>query len=183
MTAKREAILEKAQPLFARYGYHAVGVDRIKEEAGVSKMTLYKYFPTKDALIESVLERRDAQMRESIRAALACFGTPLERLEALFAWHAAWFAEPDFYGCLFIKACDEFPDRTCAIRQVAVRHKRWIEDTIRTELAAIGHAEERELAACLMVLLEGMIVQANLQGGAARASGMWDMIRTRLIGV
>lgn len=55
---KEDLVLETALALFATHGYHAVGVDRIKDASGVAKMTLYKHFATKDILIEQVLLRR-----------------------------------------------------------------------------------------------------------------------------
>ncbi len=54
--AKRDDILATATRLFGEHGYHAVGVDRIRDEAEVSKMTLYHHFPSKEALVEAVLE-------------------------------------------------------------------------------------------------------------------------------
>ena len=40
---KEDLVLETSLALFATHGYHAVGVDRIKEASGVAKMTLYKH--------------------------------------------------------------------------------------------------------------------------------------------
>ena len=60
-------ILDTATRLFFTQGYR-VGVDRIIAEAGVAKMTFYKYFPAKDDLISAVIgrvhQRIDLRMRE-----------------------------------------------------------------------------------------------------------------------
>ena len=61
---KRDHLLEVATSLFHRYGYHAVGLDRILETSEVSRTTLFKHFSGKDALIVSALERRDKQARK-----------------------------------------------------------------------------------------------------------------------
>ncbi|NWO04761.1 MAG: helix-turn-helix transcriptional regulator, partial [Alteromonadaceae bacterium] len=54
---KRDLLLDTAEQLFYREGFHATGIDRIQAESGVAKTTMYKHFASKDALIEAVLER------------------------------------------------------------------------------------------------------------------------------
>src|ERR1700722_18542566 len=51
----RERILTAARELFYRRGIHAVGVDAIAETAGTNKMTLYRHFASKDALVAACL--------------------------------------------------------------------------------------------------------------------------------
>jgi AcrR family transcriptional regulator len=47
---KIKRLLEKAYELFWKYGYSAVSVDQIAAEAGISKMTIYKHFNSKEDL-------------------------------------------------------------------------------------------------------------------------------------
>ena len=54
----QERILETADRLFYGQGIRAVGVDTIAAEIGISKRTLYNYFPSKDELIVAYLQRR-----------------------------------------------------------------------------------------------------------------------------
>ena len=44
---KLNNLLEKSKELFWKFGYNAVTVDRIADETGISKMTIYKYFNSK----------------------------------------------------------------------------------------------------------------------------------------
>ena len=55
----RERILEAAYELFSRHGIRAVGIDTIVESSGVARMTLYRHFASKDALVLAFLERRE----------------------------------------------------------------------------------------------------------------------------
>src|ERR1700723_3378091 len=56
--AMQERILETADRLFYGQGIRAVGVDTIAAEIGISKRTLYNYYPSKDELIAAYLSRR-----------------------------------------------------------------------------------------------------------------------------
>ena len=58
----RERILAAASDLFYRLGVRAVGVEAIAAAAGTNKMTLYRHFPSKDALVAEYLRclARDA---------------------------------------------------------------------------------------------------------------------------
>lgn len=51
--ATRRAIQEHALRLFLADGYDATTVDRIAEAAGVSHMTFFRYFPTKESVVDT----------------------------------------------------------------------------------------------------------------------------------
>ena len=53
--AKREQVLAGAQRVFLREGFAAVSTDTLAREAGVSKRTLYAYYPSKEELFVEVL--------------------------------------------------------------------------------------------------------------------------------
>lgn len=52
---KRRQVVEAAARLFMAQGYGATSMDAIAREAGVSKATLYAYFPGKDALFAAIV--------------------------------------------------------------------------------------------------------------------------------
>jgi len=54
---KYQAIFETAKELFWKYGIRRVTIEEICKEAGVSKMTFYKFFPNKVALANTILEK------------------------------------------------------------------------------------------------------------------------------
>ena len=57
--SRRNDLIETAQTLFNAEGFHAVGIERILSEGNLAKMTLYRHFPSKNALILGVLEARE----------------------------------------------------------------------------------------------------------------------------
>jgi AcrR family transcriptional regulator len=77
----RELILEAAKEVFTRDGA-AASLDEIARLAGIGPGTLYRHFPTRDALIESVYRTEV----EKLAAAAPRFAATLPPLEALRAW-------------------------------------------------------------------------------------------------
>src|ERR1700736_5238844 len=77
----RERLLAAADELFYAEGVHTVGVDRIVEQAGVAKASLYAIFGSKEGLVHAYLMARDDQIRERMKRELAArFDTSRERL-------------------------------------------------------------------------------------------------------
>ena len=64
-------LVETAKELFFRYGIRRVSIEEICQEAGVSKMTFYRYFPNKTAIAKHVLESIYNEGRERINSILA----------------------------------------------------------------------------------------------------------------
>src|SRR5712671_7443992 len=56
----RQRILDTASEMFYRDGVRAVGIDAIIARSGVAKMSLYRNFTSKDALVSAWLEERNA---------------------------------------------------------------------------------------------------------------------------
>jgi TetR/AcrR family transcriptional repressor of uid operon len=62
---RRAAILEAAERCFARSGFHGASMHEICAEAGMSPGNLYRYFPSKEALIAGISERNRADAAAS----------------------------------------------------------------------------------------------------------------------
>ena len=77
----RERILEVAKEVFTRFGA-AASLDDIARRSGIGSGTLYRHFPTRDALIEAVYRSEV----EKLAAAAPRFAATLPPLEALRAW-------------------------------------------------------------------------------------------------
>jgi AcrR family transcriptional regulator len=77
----RERILEVAKGAFTRSGANA-SLDDIAKEAGIGAGTLYRHFPTREALIEGVYRTEV----EKLAAAEKKFSESLPPIEALRAW-------------------------------------------------------------------------------------------------
>lgn len=174
MSDKRQLVLETALTLFRAHGYHAVGIDRVIAESGVAKMTMYKYFPSKNALIEAVLNERNLRFQRSLLEFVNGFDEPREKLRALFLWHHNWFKEESFHGCMFINAVAEFPEMEGAIRQASIRHKALVQEFIGSILMQVLDAEvAQRLSAQFAQLLDGATVAAQVAGERMAAFLAW----------
>ncbi len=84
---KREAILEAARPIFLRAGWAGASLERVAAESGISKMTVYRHFRSKEELFEALLTAMCRQMQATAeQMPLASAERPVEerlRAEAL----------------------------------------------------------------------------------------------------
>jgi AcrR family transcriptional regulator len=82
LAARREQILDAALACFARKGFHETTIQDIASEAGLSHGALYRYFPSKDDIIEatSARDRRGREQRFQDAAAAAGSVDALDRI-------------------------------------------------------------------------------------------------------
>ena len=66
----RAKILESAAKIFRRQGYHATGVDKVMDEAGLTAGGFYAHFSSKDALLAEALEHYAAKGSETLERGL-----------------------------------------------------------------------------------------------------------------
>jgi AcrR family transcriptional regulator len=167
---KRDHLVDVAATLFNRNGYHAAGIDRLIEEAGIAKTTLYRHFETKENLILAVLRRVDERFRDDMRRFVEEHGrTPRDRILATFDFLERWFENETFRGCPFISAAAEFGDETSAVFREAAAHKRLVVACLEELTYAGGFAEPKRLAQQINLLIEGATAVAHVTRSAAPA--------------
>ncbi|CAM5500770.1 AcrR family transcriptional regulator [Aquamicrobium terrae] len=84
------AIREAAAALIARYGYEAVSMRRLGTEVGVQAAALYRYFPTKEDLLFSLMNEHMEGLLAAWQAARPASGAPVARLTAFVKNHIAF---------------------------------------------------------------------------------------------
>mgnify|MGYP002712925854 CR=1 FL=1 len=181
---KRQDIIDTALRLFNQYGYVSVGVDRIIAESGVAKMTFYKFFPTKNDLIKETLITRDQMIRETITKAvhdIAIYdNSKTPHLDALFNWYANWFNSEDFYGCMFIKANDEFVDSE-DFNNIIRQHKDWLIHKIVDVLKKDNINANEAMATQISLLLDGATINKSIYKNSDALSDSQNLISEILI--
>ena len=106
----RERIVEAATELFYAQGLRAVSAEKIIAQVGITKVTFYRHFPTKDDLIVAYLERRAKWERDAIAQARQAAGDVPGVFRILAEAIGAESCSPGFRGCPFINAAAEYAD-------------------------------------------------------------------------
>jgi AcrR family transcriptional regulator len=163
MMPARERILEAAYTLFSRQGVRAVGIDAIVEASGVARMTLYRHFASKDALVLAFLERREErwihdwlQREVELRAV-----DPGDRLLAIFDVFDEWFQRPDFEGCSFINVLLEIAEPGHAVHQASRDYLARIRAYVAQLASGAGVSDPDGFARQWHILMKGSIVAAG----------------------
>lgn len=175
----RERILQTASELFYSQGIRATGVDAIVKAAGTTKMSLYKYFPSKNDLVLAHLQQSAVKMRERIIAGVDIrAGEPKDKLLAVFDVFDELLETTEFRGCPFINASAESSTDEAPVRQASAEFYQGFRDSL-ADIAARAHAKNpEELAQQLVMLIAGAIVAEQMRrdsgsiAAARRAAGV-----------
>ncbi len=149
----QERILKTADSLFYGEGIRAVGVDTIASEVGISKRTLYNYFPSKDDLIVAYLARR-------LRPTAVSELPPAEQILGNFDQLERSLADDGFRGCPFVNAVAELKEPGHAANKIALAFKDQSRTWFRELLSRLEIANPESLAMQLMLLVDGAIAAA-----------------------
>ncbi|MFS8096856.1 TetR/AcrR family transcriptional regulator [Lentzea alba] len=148
----RSRLLNTALRIFYAEGIHSVGIDRIVEEAQVTRATLYRHFLSKEELVVAYLTEADNAMRAHAAQAAEGKHSPADTLLALAQAIAQGIRSPEFRGCAFLNAAAEYPEPDHPVHQAVLAHRQWFADTV-TELFAQIEEERAEPAARHFVML------------------------------
>ncbi|MGD0642967.1 MAG: helix-turn-helix domain-containing protein [Roseiarcus sp.] len=83
---RRELIIAAAERAFVRHGFHAATMQQVADEAGMSAGNLYRYFPSKEALVEGLCAS-DRRERTEVFEALGGAGGVLPTMAAVLREH------------------------------------------------------------------------------------------------
>ncbi len=167
MSLLRDKILNVATDLFQTRGINSTGVDTIVAVAGTTKMTLYKYFRSKEDLILEVLQKGQTDFESWLNDNLnQNTKQPAEKLQKLFDFIEEWVTAPEFRGMAFIKASAEFPNEENPIHKFSAEQSRQFKQYI-TKLAQDAGVKDAEgLSLQLSLLIEGAMQAEQMKRGS-----------------
>lgn len=173
MTKKKKQVIDHAVALFSEYGYNQIGVDRICEESDVSKMTVYKYFPSKEILFEAALNERSNLFIQGVISATTQYESPADKLKAIFIYYHDWFNDENFVGCLFINSIALVRGNENVFKLVK-QNKNMVRQIIEGILCFIIETEEVPVVANQIIkLLDGAVISAQLGFEKEPAYNAW----------
>lgn len=160
----RDRLLHTAYALFYRDGIRATGIDRVIAESGVTKVTFYRHFPSKNDLICAYLEYRHtgwmAWFGDALQRHAHALPAGTDRTRALAPALAEWLGSQHFRGCAFINSVSELGDTVPEVLEIAQRHKRDMTALLAGLLPA--SAQRVQIAQALTLVVEGAIVRVQM---------------------
>ena len=157
----RERILDASYELFSKRGIRAVGINEVIDHADVATATLYRHFPSKDALVLAFLEMREQRWTLGLVEAEAQRrgSDPEERLLAIFDVFDEWFHREDFEACSFINVLLEIGSGHPA-GSASVEYLDHIRSIVRRFADEAGLRDTESFSRSWHILMKGSIVAA-----------------------
>ncbi|OWQ78026.1 TetR/AcrR family transcriptional regulator [Stenotrophomonas maltophilia] len=183
---RKEHLIATALETFRHQGIHAVGINQLLSDAGVSKKTMYNHFESKEELVAATVDLFDERYFEWMEARLGAVASGEAAIKAFFdalddLINSQDPAIHDFNGCYLVNASAEFQEGHL-VREKCAASKRKTVDLIRSHLTELCFEANvlEEAADAIFMLSEGAVVQAYVMGdrSSARAAGK---AATRLI--
>jgi AcrR family transcriptional regulator len=179
-TGARTRILDAAYDLFSRRGIRGVGIDAVIATAGVSRMTLYRHFRSKEELVLAYLEQREEQwtvgwLQTDVKRRTE---DPAERLLAIFDVFDEWFHTPAFEGCAFVNVMLETADDRDPVYHACNMYLANIREFVQGLARGAGIADPEGFSRKWHILMKGSIVSAGEgdQEAAKRAQEMGRIV-------
>jgi AcrR family transcriptional regulator len=152
----RDRIFEAACELFYRHGIHGVGVDEIASEAGSNKMSFYRSFASKDALVAAYLHEQEREYWAWWDAAMARFPEdPRRQIEAIFEAQFEIATSTKCRGCALGNAAVEISEDEDELSKVVRAYKEQVRERLHAMARACGALDAQGLGDALMLLLDG----------------------------
>ncbi|WP_019877543.1 TetR/AcrR family transcriptional regulator [Sporichthya polymorpha] len=86
-TPRQRELIAVAARLFAKHGYHAVGINDISGELGLTGPAFYRHYPSKEALLIACLDDAITSHLEAVVEVVRAVSDPLDALEAVIENH------------------------------------------------------------------------------------------------
>tara|TARA_B110000037_G_C17109006_1_gene501052 strand:+ start:741 stop:1325 length:585 start_codon:yes stop_codon:yes gene_type:complete len=160
----QERIVNAACDLFYRQGYHSTSVDQVIAAAGVSKPTVYNYFPRKEDLCVGYLEERTRREFEMMDSSFKNLKTARKRYSAIIRHVKKRIKSWEYRGCGFMNMLAEIPDPNSPIVAISKRYinaNRSLIVSIVQELkdssADYAHLDVKAVADAYYLLIAGAI--------------------------
>lgn len=167
MSPLRAKILNVATDLFQTRGINSTGVDTIVAVAGTTKMTLYKYFQSKEDLILEVLQQGHHDFQSWLHNKFETqTKKPAEKLQKLFDFIEEWVTAPDFRGMAFLKASAEFPNEENPVHRLSAEQSRQFRQYLAGLASDAGIQDAEGLALQLSLLIEGAMQAEQIKRGS-----------------
>ncbi|MEC5198851.1 AcrR family transcriptional regulator [Arthrobacter sp. PL16] len=154
----RERILASATALFEATSIRSISADRIIADAGTTKVTFYRHFPTKDHLVVAYLDGRLELLKGAVDRETTAGQDACAVLLQLASAHGSEACRPGFRGCTFINAAAEYPADGNVVRAAVERYRTWLHGLVAELVRDLGADQPTVVADQLIMLRDGAMV-------------------------
>ena len=158
ISSKKLQAIQTAIQLITIHGFHNVGVDMIAREAKITKGTLYKYYHSKEHLIEMCIVFQKSLLREEVLGIIysSRYYTAKDKIKQIIVLHTNLNS---LYN-LLLKAIFEIKLIHPKAYSMAVEYRKWLHHEI-FDLIFSGEIREPQFDANMVVnLIDGLLLQA-----------------------
>ncbi|SEF38187.1 regulatory protein, tetR family [Amycolatopsis pretoriensis] len=166
MSEARARLLSSATRLFYSEGLHSVGIDRVIADAGVTRATLYRHFPSKDDLLVAYLSAADQAIRAGVEVARTGADSSDDAVRAVARSIADGIRSPGFRGCAFLNAAAEYPDPAHPVHQAVLAHRHWFLRSVTELFEQTGKPAAEPAARHFVMLRDGAMAAGCLSDPA-----------------
>jgi len=163
---KKLEIVKHAFNRFYEGGFHATGMEAALAGSGISKRTIYKYFPSKEDLIEAVLQLYSQHIVDELFGPVAKIDNPRDQIVAFFDVNTTT-GRMLTRGCLGMKAAQEYAGKHPGIVKLGIGANSLGEAKFLELCQQAGFAEPQRLAKQLNLILQGALVLSHASGDTA----------------
>ena len=165
IASKKLEILRRAYDSFYDGGFHATGIDAVMADTGISKRTLYKYFNSKEDLIEAVLGYYQTRISEDLfQAVKVVGGDPRDQILTFFDIREQLITSRPLRGCLGIKASQEYIGKHEGIAASGQAIAEFVEGNFVRLCREAGFEKAETLGKEITILFQGAILLAQVYG-------------------
>ncbi|MBR7716144.1 TetR/AcrR family transcriptional regulator [Acinetobacter nosocomialis] len=157
ISSKKLHVVQTAIHLFTTYGFHTAGVDLIAKEAQITKSIFYKYFGSKEGLIEMCIAFQKSLLREEVLAIIYSnrYRTSKDKLKEIIVLHANFNSL--YY--LLLKAFFEIKAAYPQAYRMAIEYRKWLLRELFDLVFSLENCPLKPNAHMVLNLIDGLMFQ------------------------
>jgi AcrR family transcriptional regulator len=158
-----------ATDLFRRFGVQSTSIDDIVTAANLTKPTLYRHFPNKEALVVACLREEGRQTRRALMEAVELAPRePSQRIRAIGDYFAARFADAPSRGLFALNLAVEYSQPETPIHEAIHAEIERLHDRLAVLIAPDASARIQSVARKLALAVFGASAACQAVGAMAR---------------
>jgi AcrR family transcriptional regulator len=154
----RTRILDAAQTLFAAHGFNATTTKAIAEQAGVPGGLIFYYFPTKKALLASVLSERNILVELRTVVDTLIIPDPRAALITLASRYLTTLEQHKELACIMLREFQSHPEVAAEFHELHEENIRFIASYVQKTLNAGQYKSVKNVQAIARMFLYNIIV-------------------------